>query len=286
MPHPIRTIAVTGANSRTGRQLLPRLAGPGVRVVALVRTAQDLPADEVVEDWTNAPRAVEVLREASAVVHLSGVFAASDWDSYRDGTVATTRRVVEAMNPAARLVCLSYVEADPAGDNWYIKSKGQAEELVSTVADSVIFRIDALAGGRDDPAPFELMYRQAAPGVPVRVIGDGTQRFRPVYSADAVEALVKAAGGDGRPGTYDLVGPGEFLAADLPGLINGRPVPVEYVSAGQATAVSKVPHTLADLLANHAVPPGSEAVAHAFGLSLTCLETTWPIGTSGDAPAR
>lgn len=277
MSHPTRTVVVTGANSHTGRALLPRLAHQDMHVVALVRTAQDLPADEIVDDWMHSPRAVQVLRDAAAVVHLSGVFAASDWDSYHAGTVATTRRVVEAISPAARLVYLSYVEADPVHDNWYIKAKGQAEDLVRSVADSVIFRIDALAGGRDDPAPFELMYRQAAPGAAVRVIGDGTQAFRPIHRADAVEALTKAALGAGKPGTYDLVGPGELLAADLPELINGHPVPIEYMTAGQAAAVPTLPHTLVDLLANHASPPGPEAVVDAFDLTLTRLEETWPI---------
>ncbi|MGW5663467.1 hypothetical protein ACWEWG_25695 [Streptomyces sp. NPDC003758] len=49
-----------------------------MRVVALVGTAQDLPADEVVDDWMHSPRAAQAFQGASAVVHLSGVFAASD----------------------------------------------------------------------------------------------------------------------------------------------------------------------------------------------------------------
>ncbi|WP_413810745.1 SDR family oxidoreductase [Streptomyces sp. OE57] len=272
-----QTVVVTGANSRTGRDLLTRFADQGVRVVALVRSKDALPADEVIDDWMNSPRAAEALRDASAVVHLSGVFAADDWAGYKAGTVATARRVVETVNSKARLVYLSYVGADSTDANWYTKAKGQAEEALRTVTGSVIFRIDALAGGRDNPAPFELMFRQTAPDAPVRIIGDGTQRFRPIYSADAVDALAKAALGHGAPGTYDLVGPREFVVADLPELINGHPVPVTHVSAQQAATVPGPPKTVVDLLANHPTPPGPDAVIEAFELSLTSLETTWPI---------
>src|SRR6266567_983962 len=106
-----RTVVVTGANSPTGRGLLPLLAGQGLRVVALVRTAERLPADEIIDDWTRSPRAVEALADASVVIHLSGVFAAADWPSYEAGNVTTTRAVVSAISTAARIIYLSYVGA-------------------------------------------------------------------------------------------------------------------------------------------------------------------------------
>jgi NADH dehydrogenase len=144
---PTCSVVVTGANGPTARDLLPRLAGPDVRVIALVRRPEDLPADEVIDDWTRSPRALEAIAGATVVVHLSAVFAAAEWGSYQAGNVATTRRVVDAISPGARLVYLSYVGADPADDNWYIKSRGQAEDLVRSVTDSVIFRIDTIVGG-------------------------------------------------------------------------------------------------------------------------------------------
>jgi nucleoside-diphosphate-sugar epimerase len=272
-----RTVVVTGANCRTGRGLLPRLASQGLRVVALVRTAERLPADEIIDDWTRSPRAVEALADAPVVIHLAGVFAAADWPSYEAGNVATTRAVVSAISTTARLVYLSYVGADPAHDNWYMKSKGQAEDLVRTVADSVIFRSDAIVGGRAAPAPFELMFRQTAKDVPVRIFGDGTQRFRPVHADDVLDAVTKAATGRGKAGTYDLVGPSEFASAHLPEMINGHRVPVERMPAGEAMILPGPPQTIVDLLANPPSPPDPDIVARAFGLSLTPPETTWPI---------
>ncbi|MFI5688121.1 NAD-dependent epimerase/dehydratase family protein [Streptomyces sp. NPDC051636] len=275
-------VVVTGANSRTGREMLSRLAEQDADVVALVRRAQDLPVREVVDDWMRSQRAVDVLANASTVVHLCGVFAAGDWDSYEAGTVATTRRVLDSVNPAARLVYLSYVGADPAHDNWYVKAKGQAEELVRTVAGHVIFRIHAVVGGRQAPAPFELMFRQSAPGAPVRVVGDGTQRFRPTHSADILDALTQAALGRGEAGTYDLVGPSEFALADLPELINGHRVPIEHMPVQRPASVPGPPQTVVDLLAHPMTPGDPDAVTKVFDLSLTRPETNWPIVEPSD----
>ncbi|WAL63838.1 NAD(P)H-binding protein [Amycolatopsis cynarae] len=277
MSNPVPTVVVTGANSRTGRDLVPRLTGSGVRVVALVRTPEDLAADEVIADWTRSPRAAEALAEASAVVHLSGVFAAPDWDGYQAGNVATTRRVAEAIGPAARLVYLSYVGADPAADNWYLKSKGQAEDLLRSVRDSVIFRIHPIVRGGDAPSPFETMFRQTGPDSPVRVIGAGTQRFRPVHATDVVTALVNAVRGVGEAGTYDLVGPSEFPVTDLIERINGRTVPVERIPVEATAGLPWPPATVADLLANPVSPSDPDSAGRIFALNLTRPEVTWPI---------
>ncbi len=248
-----------------------------MRVTALVRTAQDLPADEVIDDWTRSRRAVDALANASVVVHLCGVFVATEWDSYEAGTVATTRRVVESVNPAARLLYVSYVGADPAHDNWYIKAKGQAEDLLRTVPDSVIFRIHALVGGREAPFPFELLFRQTAADAPVRVFGDDTHRWRPILLSDVLDALTNAVLGQGKAGTYDLVGPSEFAVADMPELINGHRVPIERTPVRQAASVTGLPQTVVDLLAHPYPPSAPDAVAADFGLSLTRPETTWPL---------
>ncbi|WP_433178321.1 SDR family oxidoreductase [Actinoallomurus sp. CA-150999] len=281
MSNSMRTIVVTSANSRTGRHLLPRLAERGRRVIALTRTLEDLPADEVIPDWTTSPEATKAIANASAVIHLSGVFAARDEESYEAGNVATARLVAEAADPSCRLVYVSYVAADSAHPNWYVRSKGRAEDaLRKSGTDSVIFRIHPIAGGRQAPSPFELMFRQARPDAPVRVIGDGTQRFRPVHTDDVVAALIKAAEGAGRTGTYDLVGPSEFTVVEMVERINGRSVPIARVSVEQAANMPGPPPTVADLLAHPDAPADPDAVAEVFGLSPTRVETTWPLASA------
>ncbi|WP_405728488.1 sugar nucleotide-binding protein [Streptomyces sp. NBC_01537] len=272
-----RTVVVTGANSRTGRDLLPLVSDPNVRVTALVRTPEDLPADEVVPDWTRSPRAVEVIANASVVVHLSGVFAAPDLDTYEAGNVASTRRVVDSIHPAARLIYVSYVGADSAHDNWYIRTKGQAEDLVNSVSDSVIFRVHPMVGGHDDPRPFELMLRQKGPDAPVRVMGDGTQQFRPVHAADVIDAIVRATHGLGKAGTYDLVGPSDLTIEDMAEKINGYAVPIDRVPIDRVAVPPGPPATVVDLLANPTRSSDPDTVARIFELTLTRPETGWPI---------
>lgn len=278
-----RTVVVTGANSRTGRDVLPLVAAPGVRVIALVRTPEDLPADEVVPDWTRSTRAVEVLANASVVVHLSGVFAAPDLDTYEAGNVASTRSVVDSINPAARLIYVSYVGADSAHDNWYIRTKGQAEDLVKSVSNSVIFRVHPIVGGHYGPSPFELMLRQKGPDAPVRVMGDGTQRFRPIHAADVVDAIVNATHGLGEAGTYDLVGPSDLTIADMAEEINGYSVPIDRVPVDQAAILPGPPATVVDLLANPTRSSDPDTAARIFELTLTRPETRWPIAGPASA---
>ncbi|MEU6354115.1 hypothetical protein ABZ896_33115 [Streptomyces sp. NPDC047072] len=273
-----RTVVVTSANSRTGRALLPRLAGSDVRVIALVRGVEDLPADEIVPNWTHSSRAVEALTDASVVIHLSGVFAAGDLATYQDGNVASTRRVVDSINPAARLIYVSYLGADPAHGNWYLRTKGQAEGLINTVADKVIFRIDPIVGGSDAPSSFELMLRQRVQGAPLRIIGDGGQRFRPIYAGDVVSAITNAAHGLGKPGVYDLVGPSDLTITELAERINGRAVPIDHVPLDQAAALPGPPATVAYLLANPTPSSDPDTAGQAFDLTLTRPETKWPIG--------
>ncbi|MFC9502843.1 hypothetical protein [Streptomyces sp. NPDC057002] len=101
----------------------------------------------------------------------------------------------------------------------------------------------------------------------MRIISDGTQRFRPAFVGDILDALAQAALRRGGAGTYDLVGPSEFALADLPEPINGRSVPIEYMPVQRAASVPGPPPTVVDLLAHPTVPSDADAAAKAFGLS-------------------
>jgi NADH dehydrogenase len=271
-------VVITGANSVTGRRTLQLLQGTTARTTALVRQSVDLPADEIITGWTESPAAVEALAKADVVIHLSGVFAAPNWAGYEDGTVGTTQRVADALSGRpVRVVYFSYVGADPAAQNWYVKSKGLAEQALQALPNTVIFRIQPIVRGGEAPAPFEQMLLQRAPGAPVRVFGDGTQRSRPIYVDDVAAAALAAAGGAGGAGTFDLGGPDELSVVELIQLINGRPVPVEKVTPEAASHLPGPPATVVDLLANLTPARQVEATAAAFGLRLTPLSRIWPL---------
>jgi uncharacterized protein YbjT (DUF2867 family) len=269
-------VVVTSANSRTGRDVLADLAGTGAHVTALVRTEADLPAAEVVTDWLTSPRTAEVLAEADVVVHLSGVFAAPTWEAYAEGTVGTTRRLIDALGSATpRIVYVSYVGADAASDNWYVRSKGEAEDLLAG-RNAVIFRVHPIVRGAGDPAPFERML-QAAPGTAVKIFGDGSQRFSPVYAADVVAAVAAAVAGSGEPGTYDLVGPDHLPMTELAQLVNGRTPELELVPVEVALKVPALLPTIVDIFAKPTVPGSTAEVTRLFGVSPTPLKAIWPI---------
>ncbi|GAB3795671.1 NAD-dependent epimerase/dehydratase family protein [Micromonospora zhanjiangensis] len=271
-------VVITGANSVTGRELLRRLQGGPARTTALVRTPTELPAHRVIPNWTEEPAALDAIAGADAVIHLSGVFAAPDWKAYEEGTVTTTRRVVQALaGRDTRLVYFSYVDAAPDADNWYVRAKGLAEQELRAATNAVVFRIHPIVRGGASPAPFELMLRQRGPGVPVRVYGDGTQRSRPVALADVVTAAVAAAAGAGRPGTFDLGSPDELSVLEMVQLVNGAAVPVEKVSPEAAAAVPGPPPTVVDLLANLTPARDVQGTADAFGFDLTPVSTIWPL---------
>ncbi|MFI6442582.1 SDR family oxidoreductase [Streptomyces sp. NPDC050759] len=275
---PTGHIVVVGANSATGRHLLPLLKGSPARITALVRRPEDLPADEVIPDWTNSQEAFDAIAGADTVIHLSGVFAAADWASYEKGTVATAQRVADAVGDRpVRVVYLSYVGADAADDNWYLRSKGLAEQALSPLSEAVVFRIQPLIRGGAAPSPFEQLLLQRAPEAPVRVFGDGTQRTRPIHLGDVTAAILAAVRGAGSAGTYHLGGPDEHSVADLARIANGRDVQVMPVSVEAAANLPGPPSTVVDLLARLTPADGAEETAKEFGIQLTPLSAIWPL---------
>jgi len=212
-------IVVTGANSRSGRVLLSALGGAAT---ALVRHNTGVQASTVIEDWTASDAAREALAGADIVVHLASNFGAPSFQDYLEGTVATTRIVVQTVQPGTPIVYLSQLGADRSSGNWYERAKGLAEDVLSE-ASSTIFRISAIVGGRDNPQPFDHMVRGAEAGQPVPIPGDGTQLFRPIHIDDVVAAIVSACRNGGPSGTFDLVGPDTRSMQGWVDLANGAP---------------------------------------------------------------
>jgi NADH dehydrogenase len=115
------------------------------------------------------------------------------------------------------------------------------------------------------------MLAQPAPDQPVRVFGDGEQKFNPLYAGDLVDAIIAAASGAGEAGIYDLVGPDQLSMAEMVSLVNGFQVPLDLV------AVPPTP-TVEDVFAHPAFPgSGADAVV-TFGLTLTPMRQIWPLG--------
>jgi nucleoside-diphosphate-sugar epimerase len=271
-------IVVVGANSRTGQRLLPHLKGESTYVTALVRHPIQLAADEIIPDWMSNQDALDALANADAVIILTGVFAAADWDTYQQGTVATVQRVVEAVQGRKiPVVYFSVTGADPVERNWYLKSKGLAEQALAALPEAVILRIQPLVHGGSTPTPFESSLLPKSPGAAVRVFGSGTQRRRPLHIDDVVSAAMAALRRTGPKGTYNLGGPDEHSLVELIKLANGHDVPINLVPIEEVDKLPPPASTIADLMSRRAPAIGTEETAAAFNLQLTPLSAIWPL---------
>lgn len=283
-PHiapPAGHVVVVGANSRTGRRLLPHLKDMAVRVTALVRNPTDLPADAVLADWMNNQDAHAALVSADAVIVLTGVFAAADWASYEQGTVATVQRVADAVRGRQiPVIYFSVTGADAADRNWYLKSKGLAEQALATLPDAVIFRIQPLVNGGSAPTPFEKSLLPRSPGDTVRLFGNGAQRRRPLHIDDVVSAALAAVRRVGPRGTYTLGGPDEHSLVELVKLANGHDVPIELVPVEVLESLPAPAFVVGDLMSRMTPAIGVEKTAIAFKLRLIPLSSIWPLSAT------
>lgn len=273
-------VVVAGANSQTARLLLLLLRDSGVHATALVRQPMPhapLVADEVIDDWTANPRAIDAMAQADAVVLLSGVFGAAHWHAYQEGMVDTAVRVASALQGCAtRVVYFSSLLADPASDNWYLKAKGLAEQVLSALPQAVIFRLGPVVRGSPHPLPFEQALLQATPGAAIEWFGEAGRTARPINLGDVATIAEAAALGIGNAGIFELGGPEEHSLAQLACLANGATVAVQAPTAPLCAQQR-------DLAACLAAPRdgSAAATAAAFGLRLTPLSLAWPL----DAPA-
>jgi uncharacterized protein YbjT (DUF2867 family) len=280
------TIAVTSANSSTGKRLLTCLTSTSAAVTALVRHPADLPADAIITDWTRSPDAPSAIGQADVIIHLSGVFNGPDWQTYHEGTVQTAERVADATRAGQRLLYLSYVDADPESANWYERAKGRAEQaLTKSAADVLILRIPPILYGTDQPGAFERRMLAEHSGAPVTVIGDGTKHFRPLYSGDIINALIAACTSTAT-GIYDLVGPENLTINDIIRRINGPTASMRHLPVEAARQIPAIPDTAIDLFTKPGREPDPTTAWHALGITPTPLNTIWRPNPSPHPPTN
>ena len=152
---------VTGAGGLVGSHIVELLCERGAAVRALVRPSTDtsflqtLPVEIVVADLHDLRKTRRALENAGTVFHCAAfVRDWGTWDEFYQGTVETTRRIVDACRDAGagRLVHVSSIsvfgnppesagqitEDSPIGQylwpgDYYGRSKILAEEIVRAV---------------------------------------------------------------------------------------------------------------------------------------------------------
>jgi dihydroflavonol-4-reductase len=201
-------VYIIGASGRLGRAIISK-----IDAVPVVRRQSGL-AGEVVSDFS--PKNLKkTLSDAAVIIHAAGSTDTLDKRKMREANVDLTRTVVDAAPKGCRILfagsisvygkALDRIPADeetPAKpDSGYARSKYEAEQIVASFPDHVIFRIGTLYGPQF--ADYNRVLSMLERGR-MRIIGDGKNRVPFVHVDDVVDAFRKALG-RGR-GIYVLAG--------------------------------------------------------------------------------
>ena len=287
------TIAVTGANSSVGLNLLSHLTDSEESVVnAIVRSghaSESLPSSPAVrpqiipyEDVEQLTRAIE---GASCVVHLAGILIESRASTYKKANVDTAAAIAEAAKRSGleHIVLVSVIGADSDSPNRYLRSKGDAERLVTgSGVPSTIIRTPILLG-RNTAGAAGLV--RVAKQKKVRLLDGGRYQMRPLDLDDLSRAILSAIENRGESvSIYTLVGPESLRyhelvsrTADMMGRslsIGTMPVWIAKTGAAIRSRIKGggVSPTVIDvIIANETVEINADVE---LGIELTPLSTT------------
>ena len=209
-------IAVTGANSSVGQNLLARVAeSSDISVIGGVRSesaAASLPRSPQIAarviSYDDVGELAKNIEGASCIVHLAGILIESKTRTYASANVATTVSVVEASRKAGirHIVLISVLGASADSPNRFLKSKGEAERAVaeSGIFSSIIRTPILLGPGTAGAAA---LVRTAAQDN-VRLLGGGRYVLRPLDIDDLIRAILRVC--QTQPegvSVHELVGP-------------------------------------------------------------------------------
>ncbi|MED6332553.1 MAG: NAD(P)H-binding protein [Pseudomonadota bacterium] len=217
-------IAVTGANSSVGQNLLKHCASAGdIDVVAGVRSERafsSLPTSASITTriitYTDPKDLAKALQGVNCVVHLAGILIESKQTNYNTANVKATEAVVQAAIKAGieHLVFVSVVGADANSGNAYFRSKGSAEKLVAESGISAtIIRTPILLGPGTAAANSLLALSNRSK---VKVLAGGYYILRPLDIDDLNTAILKVCRGRSEGvSVHELVGPEAITYRDL-----------------------------------------------------------------------
>jgi uncharacterized protein YbjT (DUF2867 family) len=205
----MKKIVVAGASGLVGAQAVAELAGlDGVETHILMRRVPEkAPLGVMVHaldpiDWANAIAAmkpdvaISCLGTTMRTAGSKEAFRAVDFDL----VVAVAKAARTA--GARQMIAVSTVGASAKGSNFYLKTKGEAEDAMTALGFERLdlLRPGLLTGGeRPDSRPGERIGILLSPLTDLLMIG-GLSRYRSIPSAKVAQAAVTLAlgGGHGR----------------------------------------------------------------------------------------
>ena len=209
-------VAITGANSSVGKNLLVRLSKEeDITIVAGVRNEKvipELPKSSAIKptviNYDDIKSLEKALDGADIVIHLAGILIETKHSNYANANIAATAAIVDAAKKSdvKSIIFISVVGANPESRNAYFRSKGVAEELVlSSGLGARILRTPILFG--PNAAGSQAIIGMISSGQ-AKLLGGGHYQMRPLDIDDLSEALtILCSTSIQDQVTYELVGP-------------------------------------------------------------------------------
>lgn len=243
-------ILVVGGSGFIGTELCPELDSRGHDVTVLSHTPNSDHPDSVettIGDVTAYDSIMPAFEEQDVVVNLvalSPLFKPKGGNSkHFEVHLGGTENIVRAAkeHDVGTIVQMSALGADPNGDTAYIKSKGQAEVVVSeSVLDEVIIRPSIVFG---DGGEFISFTKKLTTPIVTGLPGGGERtRFQPIWVGDLAPILANAIEDDVYNATYEIAGPEVLTLADVTKQV--------HRAKGQPVAIVPIPMQIVDLSLN------------------------------------
>lgn len=286
-------IAVTGANSSVGQNLLEQLKSEeNITIAAGVRSERafsSLPQAAGIQPkliaYDNAESLAAAMIDADCVIHLAGILIETKHSNYASANVAATAAVVEAAQKSGvkHVIFISVVGASVDSSNAYFRSKGSAEQIIKESGiPASILRTPILLG--PGAAGANAIVGMASSGR-TKVLGGGEYYMRPLDIDDLSTAIIRLCHNPpvGQV-THELVGPESMAYKDIikkTAKLMGKTVEVGKVPI----LVAKIGSAIVSTLTGRGMTPTvidvitqDEVVEtnadQAIGITLTPLEAT------------
>jgi len=224
----MRRVCLLGGTGFVGKHLAHRLLELGWTVRILTRRREQhrdllvLPQLELIsvnvydQEQLNAQFA-----QGEVVINLIGILneIGNDGAGFRKAHVELTQKIITAcqQNQIQRLLHMSALNADAKqGTSHYLRTKGEAEDLVHAVPDLSVtsFRPSVIFG--EDDAFFNRFARLLRLPSPIFLLPSGETRFAPIWVNDVIEAMILTIDAAQHYGQrYNLCGPTIYTLQEL-----------------------------------------------------------------------
>lgn len=290
----IGTVVVLGGSGFVGRHVVSRLVARSYRVVVPTRRREAakhlilLPTVDLLEVDIHAAGTLERLfTGATAVVNLVGILNPGGQHTFETAHVELARKVVAACRACgvSRLLHMSALNADPSGPSAYLRSKGEAENIVAASGLTWTIFQPSVIFGREDS--FLNLFARLQRFLWIIPLAAAKARFQPVYVADIAAAIVHSLRVDAtHRERYPLCGPKIYTLAEIVryvGELTGQRRPIVRLGAGlsmlQARVLERLPGKLMsrdNLLSMQKDSVCGCAFPAIFGIEPTALEAVAP----------